>query len=134
MHLSRGTGCPLLLLLPLGHRGLLVCLLLVSQTSAQGQASPHLFLCGLHLGLPSFLPLLLLRPQALLEGLDFRLAIDFARWHDRSRMERRQPRYHAALWQALYVIMHPALILAGTINLDKSSHDFFHSHCHSPTP
>src|SRR6266481_5873597 len=42
--------------------------------------------------------------------------------------------YHAALWQALYVIMHPALILAGTINLDKSSHDFFHSHCHSPTP
>src|SRR6266481_6217363 len=43
-------------------------------------------------------------------------------------------RYHAALWQALYVIMHPALILAGTINLDKSSHDFFHSHCHLPTP
>src|SRR6266481_6406399 len=39
-------------------------------------------------------------------------------------------RIHAALWQALYVIMHPALILAGTINLDKSSHDFFHSHCH----
>src|SRR6266481_3943522 len=30
--------------------------------------------------------------------------------------------------------MHPVLILAGTINLDKSSHDFFHSHCHSPTP
>src|SRR6266481_4863976 len=30
--------------------------------------------------------------------------------------------------------MHPALILTGTINLDKSSHDFFHSHCHSPTP
>src|SRR6266481_1460246 len=30
--------------------------------------------------------------------------------------------------------MHPALILAGTINLDKSSHDFFHLHCHSPTP
>src|SRR6266481_5675712 len=29
--------------------------------------------------------------------------------------------------------MHPALILAGTINLAKSSHDFFHSHCHSLT-
>src|SRR6266481_936221 len=43
-------------------------------------------------------------------------------------------RYHAALWQALHVIMHPALILTGTINLDKSSHNFFHSHCHSPTP
>src|SRR6266481_4861731 len=43
-------------------------------------------------------------------------------------------RYHTALWQALYVIMHPALILTGTINLDKSSHDFFHLHCHSLTP
>src|SRR6266481_2407775 len=43
-------------------------------------------------------------------------------------------RYHAALWQALHIIMHPALILTGTINLDKSSHDFFHSHCHLPTP
>src|SRR6266481_1192674 len=42
--------------------------------------------------------------------------------------------YHTALWKALHVIMHPALILSGTINLDKSSHDFFHSHCHSPTP
>src|SRR6266481_3875229 len=30
--------------------------------------------------------------------------------------------------------MHPALILTGTINLDKSSHNFFHSHCHSLTP
>src|SRR6266481_4980355 len=49
MHLSRGAGCPLLLLLPLGHRGLLVCLLLVSRMSAQGQASPHLFLRGLRL-------------------------------------------------------------------------------------
>src|SRR6266481_790393 len=29
--------------------------------------------------------------------------------------------------------MPPVLILAGTINLDKSSHDFFHSHCHSLT-
>src|SRR6266481_3579302 len=29
--------------------------------------------------------------------------------------------------------MHPALILAGTINLEKSSHNFFHSHCHLPT-
>src|SRR6266481_45293 len=28
-------------------------------------------------------------------------------------------RYHAALWQALYIIMHPVFILAGTINLDK---------------
>ena len=52
----------------------------------------------------------------------------------RSRWLRPRQRYHAALWQALHVIMHPALILAGTINLDKSSHDFFHSHCHSPTP
>src|SRR6266481_2046885 len=43
-------------------------------------------------------------------------------------------RYHAALWQALHVIMHPVLILAGTINLDKSSHNFFHSHCHLLTP
>src|SRR6266481_4168461 len=30
--------------------------------------------------------------------------------------------------------MHPALILAGTINLDKSSHNFFHLHCHLLTP
>src|SRR6266481_1172529 len=30
--------------------------------------------------------------------------------------------------------MHPALILSGTINWDKSSHDFFHLHCHLPTP
>src|SRR6266481_7974496 len=30
--------------------------------------------------------------------------------------------------------MHPVLILTGTINLDKSSHNFFHLHCHSPTP
>src|SRR6266481_4280918 len=42
--------------------------------------------------------------------------------------------YHAALWQALHVIMHPVLIPTGTINLDKSSHNFFHSHCHLPTP
>src|SRR6266481_3204327 len=42
--------------------------------------------------------------------------------------------YHTALWQALHVIMHPVLILTGTISLDKSSHDFFHSHCHSLTP
>src|SRR6266481_5132264 len=26
--------------------------------------------------------------------------------------------------------MPPVLILTGTINLDKSSHDIFHSHCH----
>src|SRR6266481_6196396 len=44
------------------------------------------------------------------------------------------PQYHTALLQALHVIMHPVLILAGTINLDKSFHDFFHSHCHLPTP
>src|SRR6266481_2085647 len=44
------------------------------------------------------------------------------------------PRYHTALWQALHIIMHPALILTGTIHLDKSSHDFFHSHCHLLTP
>src|SRR6266481_6646660 len=30
--------------------------------------------------------------------------------------------------------MHPVLILTGTINLDKFSHNFFHSHCHSLTP
>src|SRR6266481_6569064 len=47
---------------------------------------------------------------------------------------RQQRRYHAALWKALHVIMHPALILAGTINLDKSSHNFFHLYCHSLTP
>src|SRR6266481_1409018 len=29
--------------------------------------------------------------------------------------------------------MHPALILAGTTNLDKSSHDFFHSHSFANT-
>ncbi len=41
--------------------------------------------------------------------------------------------YHTALWQALHIIMHPALILSGTINLDKSSYNFFHLHCHSLT-
>src|SRR6266481_7811108 len=30
--------------------------------------------------------------------------------------------------------MHPALILTGTINLDKSSHNFFHLHCPLLTP